>query len=262
MNIVAVFLIIRGSTAPLIWDSKILYFLFYSQESGDKTLYNIAISYFAAYIFYIIQVYHSDKKKTQRALMSIALPVRNLITQTNMFLFVWESFTKRNTPDDGVILGVNISKIYYKGDSGHVMSADKAELGEIVGRIQSEYSEIVNDSSFQYCDNALRQLLLEKNIPEEMNELYQRLLSAELLSQDATTTILESYSNEDIADIRERLKKLDKLFRLNCNFVYTITTDENDIKKRQAIEAMGLQIVLENFNYFSNLPESYKETLK
>ena len=54
INIVAIFLMIRGSTAPLIWDSKILYFLFYSPETSDKTLYNVAISYFAAYIFYII----------------------------------------------------------------------------------------------------------------------------------------------------------------------------------------------------------------
>ncbi len=262
INSVAIFLIIRGSTAPLIWDNKILHALFYSPETSDKTLYNIAISYFAAYIFYIIQVYHLDKKKTQRALISMELPARNLITQTNKFLFVWENFTKRNSPDDGVILGVNISKIYYKGNSGHVMSADKVELGDIVGRIQSDYLEIVDNEAFQNCDNALRQLLLEKNIPDEMNNLYQILLSAELLAQDPSTTILESYSNEDVVDIRSRLKKLNALLGLECDFDYVVTTDENDIRKRQIIEAMGLKIVEENFNYFSNLPESYKEMLK
>ena len=262
INIIAVFLIIRGSTAPLIWDSKILYSLFYSPETSDKTLYNIAISYFAAYIFYIIQIYHSDKKKTQRALTTMELPARNLITQTNMFLFVWENFAKRNSPDNGVIVGVNISKIYYKGNSGHVMSADKSELGDIVGRIRSDYLEIVDSNAFQYCDNALRQLLLEKNIPDEMNKLYQTLLSAELLAQDPSTTILESYSNEDVDDIRARLKKLNDLLGLECDFDYAITTDENDIRKRQEIEVMGLKIVSENFNYFSKLPDSYRETLK
>lgn len=262
INIVAIFLIIRGSTIPLIWDSKILYFLFCSPETSDKTLYNIAISYFASYIFYIIQVYHLEKKKTQRALISMELPARNLITQTNMFLFVWETFTKRNSPDNGVITGVNISKIYYKGNSGHVMSADKGELENIIGRIQSDYLEIVNSNAFQYCDNALRQLLLEKNIPDEMNKLYQTLLSAELLAQNPTTTILESYSSEDIDDVRARLKKLNALLGLKCDFDYSITTDENDIRKRQQMEAMGLKIVSENFNYFSKLPDIYRETLK
>lgn len=262
LNIVAVFLIIRGSTAPLIFDNDILYCLFYSPETSDKTLYNIAISYFAAYIFYIIQVYYPEHKKTKRALASIALPAINLINQTNMFLFVWEAFTKRNTPDDGTILGVDISKIYYKNKSGFVMSADKKELGAIVGRIRDDYNEIINDSSFQYCDNALRQLLLERNIPNEMNALYQTLLSAELLAQDSSTTILETYSNEDVVDMRARLQKLDDLLGLRCDIDYTITNDENDIRKREAVDIMGLKIVLENFDYFSKLPDSYKDTLK
>lgn len=262
INIVAIFLMIRGSTAPLIWDSKILYFLFYSPETSDKTLYNIAISYFAAYIFYIIQVYHFEKQKTHKALISMELSARNLITQTNMFLFVWENFTKRNDPDDGVILGANISKIYYKGNSGHVMSADKDKLGDVVRRIRSAYLEIIESNTFQNCDNALRQLLLEKSIPDEMNKLYQTLLSAELLDQDPSTTLLESYSNEDVNDIRTRLRRLNDLLRLECDFDYVITTDENDIRKRDAIEAMGYQIVAENLNYFSKLPDSYRETFK
>lgn len=262
INIVAIFLMIRGSTAPLIWDSKILYFLFYSPETSDKTLYNIAISYFAAYIFYIIQVYHFEKQKTRKALISMELSARNLITQTNMFLFAWENFTKRNDPDDGVILGANISKIYYKGNSGHVMSADKDKLGDVVRRIRSAYLEIIESNTFQNCDNALRQLLLEKSIPDEMNKLYQTLLSAELLDQDPSTTLLESYSNEDVNDIRTRLRRLNDLLRLECDFDYVITTDENDIRKRDAIEAMGYQIVAENLNYFSKLPDSYRETFK
>lgn len=262
INVIAVFLIIKGSSLPLLGDSDILHFLFYSSPTDDKTLYNISISYFAAYIFYIIQIYYPEKKKTQRALVSISLSVRNLINQTNMFLFVWGYFTKRNSPDDGTILGVDISKIYYKNKSGHIMAADKEELYNIIERIKNDYDKILNDISFQSCDNALRQLLLEIDIPYEANKLFQTLLSAELLAKNPSTTILETYSNEDVADIRRRLRKLDKLLNIKYDFDFRITTDAEDIKKRNEIEQLGLKIVLENIDYFSNLPESYRETIK
>ena len=262
INVVAIFLIIRGSSLPLVFDNDILHFLFYSNPLGDKTLYNISISYFAAYIFYIIQIYYPERKKCKQVLISTSLPVRNLINQTNMFLFVWETFTQRNSPDDGVILGVNVSKIYYKNRSGFVMSADKEELPNIIKRIEDDYDEITNNIAFQSCDNALRQLLLEINIPYEMNRLYQTLLSAELLAQDSSTTILESYSNDDVAEIRTRLKKLNKLFNIKYDFTLTTTTDSNDIKERDEIEKSMQKIIFENFDYFSKLPDSYKETLK
>lgn len=173
-----------------------------------------------------------------------------------------ETFTKRNTPDDGTILGVNISKIYYKNKYGIVMSADKKELGAIAERIRSGYDKIVSDMSFQYADNALRQLVLEKNIPAKINKLYQVLLSAEILAQDSSTTILDNYSKDDVDDIRIRLKKLNALLKLECDFNYAITTDENDIKKRDTVDAMGNKIVLENYDYFSRLSDSYKDMLR
>lgn len=253
LNLIALFFIIRGSTAPLIFDNDILRFLFYSPESSDKTLYNIAISYFAAYIFYIIQVYYLEYKKTQKALTSIDIPARNLINQTNMFLFAWETFTKRNSPDDGTILGVDITTIYYKDTSGFVMSANKEELKSIIKRIRDAYNEIINNSLFEQCDNALRQLLLQQNIPDEMEDLYKILLSAEMLAQDSSTTILETYSIYTVDDIRTRLKKLDSLLELNSDFNYTITTDENDIRQRKRVDLMGLLMIHENLSYFSRL---------
>ena len=62
--VVSIFLIIRGSTLPLLIDNNIMRYLFCTDIDGDKTLYNIAISYFAAYIFYLIQIYYPEKKKT------------------------------------------------------------------------------------------------------------------------------------------------------------------------------------------------------
>ena len=50
--IVALYFVIRGSSWPLISNNNVIYKLFYTDPDGDHTLYNIAISYVAAYIFY------------------------------------------------------------------------------------------------------------------------------------------------------------------------------------------------------------------
>ena len=262
LNFVAVFLIIRGSTAPLISNNVVLQYLFYSKEMGDKTLYNIAISYFAAYIFYIIQVYYPESQKTKRALTNIALPALNLINQTSMFLFVWDVFTKKNIPNDGTIIDVDIKKIYYKNNSGRVLSADKDELRKIAERVQESYEKILNDSTFQFSDNALRQLLMERNIPNDINRMFQTLLSAEVLSKSESATILETYANDDVSDIQERLRKLNDLSELECDFDYAITADAKDIIQREEVDKMALQVIIENLDYFSNLPESYKDSLR
>lgn len=262
LNLIAIFFIVRGSTLPLISDNKIIKFLFYSSETSDKTLYNISISYFAAYIFYMIQVYYPEKKRTEKAIVSMTLPALNLINQSNMFLFVWDQYTVKNDPADGTILNTNIKTIYYKNNPDHAMRADKEELKNISKRVKEDYDEIVNSSTFQFCDNALKQLILEINIPEEINILYQTLLSAELLSKNEGSTIMETYSEEIIYDIQERLKKLDNLLDTNCNFDYSITEDINDIKQRDMLDLIALQTVAENFGYFSELPQSYKDSLK
>lgn len=41
--LIAVFIVIRGSTAPLLLDNSIMRFLFYTPIDEDKTLYNIGI---------------------------------------------------------------------------------------------------------------------------------------------------------------------------------------------------------------------------
>lgn len=146
-----------------------------------------------------------------------------------------------------------ITTIYYKDTSGFVMSANKEELKSIIKRIRDAYNEIINNSLFEQCDNALRQLLLQQNIPDEMEDLYKILLSAEMLAQDSSTTILETYSIYTVDDIRTRLKKLDSLLELNSDFNYTITTDENDIRQRKRVDLMGLLMIHENLNYFSRL---------
>lgn len=50
--LVAIYFVIKGSMWPLLFDNELCRALFYTPNEGDHTLYNIAISYVAAYIFY------------------------------------------------------------------------------------------------------------------------------------------------------------------------------------------------------------------
>lgn len=60
-------------------------------------MYNIAISYFAACIFYILQVYIPERRKTRRALETTALDAYNLVNQTLMFLFIWDKMVEKTS---------------------------------------------------------------------------------------------------------------------------------------------------------------------
>ena len=66
--LVAVFVVIKGCTIPLLLDNKVMRFFFYSTDKSDKTLYNIGISVIAAYIFYLVQVYIPEKIHCQKQL--------------------------------------------------------------------------------------------------------------------------------------------------------------------------------------------------
>ena len=64
LMVLSCYLMVRGSTGSLIWDNAVMRFLFVSDSNEDKTLYNIAISYFAAYVFYILQIYIPEELKS------------------------------------------------------------------------------------------------------------------------------------------------------------------------------------------------------
>lgn len=57
---------------------------FLLQSDKDKTLYNIAISYVAAYIFYILQVYIPEKNKEESL-----IPLRAAVQREVQFFTIW-----------------------------------------------------------------------------------------------------------------------------------------------------------------------------
>ena len=146
LAILSGYFILQGSTLPVLVDNQIIKFLFVSDAQGDKTLYNIAISYFAAYIFYVIQIYYMERNKTLKFLNATKSNMRNFIRQIDIFLFVWWQFVDVDLYSE-TIKNVNIRKIYFNEieDKDNIFTSDKKDLGETVKRAKEEYQEMVNN---------------------------------------------------------------------------------------------------------------------
>lgn len=157
-------------------------FLFLTSTDEDKTLYNISISYVAAYIFYILQVYILEQKRTMNAINATRLDAFNLINQTNRFLFIWDTLT--NKTSDGAIVSIKKEKFYYMSSNTNTAhDADVNTLKQIVEYVADEYDKILNCSDFSQCDENVYKLFVDLNIPKELKNC-QYLLFLPMLHQN------------------------------------------------------------------------------
>lgn len=260
LTIISVFIIIRGSTVELLIDTAIIRFLFCSDANGDKTLYNIAISYFAAYIFYFLQVYIPERKKTRRALQVTALDAYNLINQTLLFLFVWDKMTEKTS--DGAIMGIKCCKFYYVNKLYEIAhDADINELERISIRVKDDYDNVMKNPFFQVVDENIYNLLNETNIADEVRGLYILLQSAETASKTCAT-IFETYSTKQIELLKIKMMLLKELYGFDNIGSYEETTDIQEIQEWEDFKRKSEAMIVENLEFFKNLPEGYQDVIK
>lgn len=252
INIVAVFLIIRGSTVPLLFDNAVLRFLFYTDKNADKTLYNISISYFAAYIFYLIQIYYPERKKTLNALLSTRTSVRNMSMWIYRFLFVWDMY-KQDDNEAESIVGAKIETVYLKDDTGFVYKVDRETFKSMVSRISKSYHEIINSPDFQNCDYSLRRLLLSPDIAQYIERLYEKIVEAEGL--DGSGAIRIGYSKTEICALKRKLEYFGKLFDISMSGDYKVTIDKDDIEKIERRHEKLSEVVSQNHAFFEVLSQ-------
>lgn len=82
LMVISCIIIICFCDWPILKPFKTWTFLL--QSDKDKTLYNIAISYVAAYIFYILQVYIPEKNKEESL-----IPLRAAMQREIQFFIIW-----------------------------------------------------------------------------------------------------------------------------------------------------------------------------
>ena len=130
--LLSIYFIVNGSSWPLLFDNEICRTLFYTSEEGDHTLYNIGISYLAAYIFYIIQVFIPEHKKTQVAIAQTKLDMFNCIHLCKMFLEGWKRYVGYDRVGNGCINNVNVQLIYYEDFEGNLTQITPASLKNLL----------------------------------------------------------------------------------------------------------------------------------
>ena len=253
INVIATFFIIRGSLPPSLFDNAILKFLFYADDNIDTTLYNIAISYFAAYIFYLIQIYYPERKKTLNALLSTRTSVRNMSMWIYRFLFVWDMY-KQNDNDKETITGAKFETVYLKDDTGFVYKVDREDFKDMVSRISESYYDIINCPDFQNCDYSLRRLLLSQDIARSIERMYEIIVEAEALDDSGALQI--GYSKTKICALKHDLEYLEKLFDISVSRNYKITTDKEDIEKIEERDKKIAEVFRQNRTWVKVLSQN------
>lgn len=259
--IVALYFVIRGSSWPLISNNNVIYKLFYTDPDGDHTLYNIAISYVAAYIFYLIQVYYPERKKTSIAIVQTKLDMRNCLHQCAIFINGWEAYTTRDQVK-GAITGVNTQLLYFQDTEGHIVQMTRKCLADTVQRILEDYEKIKESMDFRNADMELQKLFLDMDFPEKANEWYQVILSAEILCNNKNSTIMESYSEAELAEFKLRIMKLAMIYHIEECIPLEETKDAKKIMEYHQIIGAGYRMVDENREYFQKLPKDYNKPLR
>ena len=259
--IVALYFVIRGSSWPLISNNNVIYKLFYTDPDGDHTLYNIAISYVAAYIFYLIQVYYPERKKTSIAIVQTKLDMRNCLHQCAIFINGWEAYTTRDQAKEA-ITGVNTQLLYFQDMEGHIVQMTRKCLADTVQRILEDYEKIKENMDFKNADMELQKLFLDMDFPEKANEWYQVMLSAEILCNNKNSTIMESYSEAELTEFKLRIMKLAMIYHIEECIPLEETKDAKKIMEYHQIIAAGYRMVDENREYFQKLPKDYNKPLR
>ena len=256
---VAFIIVLRGSSWPLLIDNAFTRWLFLSEETADKTLYNIGISYIAAYIFYLVQIYFPERKKTQMAIVQTSLDMLNCIRQCKYFIRGWKDYTERQ---NGVITVVNIRLIYYEDSCGHIIQMTPEFLKETVQRILADYDCVKNNFMFRQSDIELQKMVLEMDLPQQVHEWFTVLESARILCENPDSTIMESYSDEDLKEFEKRLEKLARTYGFNNCLQLEQTEDKEKIFRHHRIMKSGYDVVKENLDYFKNLPDGYNKPVR
>ncbi|MEI3162928.1 MAG: hypothetical protein V8S74_05950 [Lachnospirales bacterium] len=257
----AIYVIIRGSTAPIIFENVILSSLFCSDINGDKTLYNIAISFFAAYIFYLLQVYYIERNNTLRAMTVTALDAYSFVHQVKRFLFVWDKLTEKTS--DGVIMGVEKETFYYKCSlyPQIICEGSEKELKLTEKRMLEDYYAIINNKEFQKVDINVYRLFTQIDLGNEIKNLRMALIGGKK-SIETNASFLETYSPQQVRNINIIISTICNIYGFSQIDEFSVTTDKKEIEEWKAQEIELQKKICRNKEFFDSLPDEYFENLK
>lgn len=204
----AIFIVVRGSTVPLINQNPIFYWLFYSDPNKDKTIYNIGISVIAAYIFYLVQVYIPEKKRVQRKLLGFSEYHRHEIYILNQYILAWKQFLKK----EGICQFHEFEYVLNYHEGGTLTKAiyeeTIEELVDCMDRI-IKHPEFV-DSDNEYKDFITRARYIISEHLKFMDDQFPRWSDKPLNTEDYK--LILSMVVKDMERIQNRLSSIEKYY--------------------------------------------------
>lgn len=215
----AVLIVIRGSTAPLVSNSALLHFLFYSDPSGDKTLYNIGISVIAAFIFYVFQVFIPEHLKWKRDCSVFSDNLRHEIFLLNQYTLAWQEF-----------LGKEKGKCYFFEFSYNLgahssYAVTKLSYDETVEDLTDNLEQLADNPVFNSCDMAFR-LFISRSYSvisgklRYMDDEFPRWSDEVLRAEDYQ--IIQATVMDELKRIQRRMSSIEK-YRLNATNIRLYT---------------------------------------
>ena len=219
----ATLVVIRGSTAPLLIDNKILRLLFYSEPTGDKTLYNICISIIAAYIFYVVQIYIPEKHRMKKYISIFSRSHRHEIFLLNQYLLAWDRFMDKE------------KKKCFFCEFGYEMShrvrgvVTEQTYKETIEELPRNIERILEDKYFDACDIAYKDFMRQTysiigGHLKYMDDRFPRW-SKECLDE-CDYKLMDEIVFDDLRRIQRRLETMEKYkLRLIKTFPYEGKTE-------------------------------------
>lgn len=222
--VIALFCIIRECSYPLVWNTELMRWVFIS-KTEDKLASNIAYSYIAAYIFYIMQVYIPKIINKRKVIPILSSKINELNVKVLEFSFIINQITYREM--DGLCIRRENIPLYYKVINSQKTSIKKISsvntLVEMLNYIEKLYSQLLDKFVIYNLDMNILKLWEEFPL-----EYYRQIVKIIELNENRQIPIVVNGIIEKDVKI---LHQVSKYFHTNFRIEFEKTDDEEIIAR-------------------------------
>jgi len=196
---------------------------YFNIEAVYSFIYNISISYLAAVIFYIVQVYGPEEANQRKSLEILRPKFEQLIEFIEVTLLVFDEYI--DVKQQGAVISWTRDekiyiKFYKKGQDNKTLKRfTKEELISLNKSVGKLLLEIRNDTVFKYCEYGVAKLLSDIQMCGAMEEI------SNVIRLSNTIVGLNNVSLS-IEKMRVLLKNAKKLYGFN----YEYAIDRADVR--------------------------------
>lgn len=229
--IISIFVIIRENSYKLIWENRITMLIFVPNYT-EKIFYNIAISYVAAYLFYLIQIYIPATLKNKNAIKFLRESIIKEIEIIKYILFiVLQTTVVKN--DKCKVIKIPNRKIYILVEKSNTKYLRRYTFGynnsltctKLLELAKNQMDKIVNNYFFHDLDPYIASCFFKQDLSdffsifEQINKAYEDHNQYALID------------NQIIDEIKMHIEAIEKLDSSFVTVNFKICDNFNFLKK-------------------------------